>query len=150
MCLQGNGGKLSGDNTDIKFTSECTISANQLHWSPSVNAKQVADITANGSNKFDVIIASDCLFFKEFHSDLLSTLDLLLNDDGVCIFLQPQRDGTMQRFIDLCNTYVRIPSASADAGVALSSCFCTEVIENYNPKVREGSLILPCCCFAIF
>ncbi|CAN0240657.1 unnamed protein product [Ectocarpus sp. 12 AP-2014] len=35
-----------------------------------------------GSGRFDLIIASDCLFFKDFHDDLISTIGGLLRPGG--------------------------------------------------------------------
>ena len=96
------------------------ISAQQLHWSPDVNTEQVAVITEGGSRLFDVIIASDCLFFREFHSDLVQTLRSLLSPGGICLFLQPRRSCTMQTFVDKCEDY-----------------FHTEIIEDYSAKVTD-------------
>jgi hypothetical protein len=76
---------------------------------------------------FDVKIASDCLFFLDFHADLLETLRRLLKPDtGVGIFLQPRRDGTMGKFIDRCKE---------------SAFFTTELQEDYCPKVRAPYLL---------
>jgi len=97
-----------------------SISAELLNWSSDVNAKQVAAITGGGTKLFDAIIASDCLFFKEFHYDLVQTLRSLLSLEGVCLFLQPRRSNTMQTFVDKCQDY-----------------FQTEIIENYSAKVRS-------------
>jgi predicted nicotinamide N-methyase len=99
----------------------CSISAQQLHWSPSSNAAQVDALTHNATTRYDVVIASDCLFFRDFHADLLETLRRLLRPGGVGIFLQPARDGTMQRFMSLC---------------VESGYFATELREDYNPEVR--------------
>lgn len=96
------------------------VSAQLLHWSPSVNAGQVASLTEQGLRLFDVIIASDCLFFKDFHADLLQTLDQLLVPGGVGIFLQPSRDRTLQKFADLCTG---------------TGAFQVEMIEDYSPEV---------------
>ena len=101
------------------------ISAQLLHWSPAVNAVQVAAVTENGTRPFDVIIASDCLFFREFHCDLVQTLRLLLSRDGVCLFLQPRRTHTMQSFVDKCDPY-----------------FHTEIMEDYSVKVGVESAIM--------
>jgi predicted nicotinamide N-methyase len=99
----------------------CSISAQQLHWSPASNAGQVDTLTSNATALFDVVVASDCLFFRDFHADLLETLKCVLRPGGAGIFLQPARDGTMQRFVSLC---------------AQSGYFATELREDYNPEVR--------------
>lgn len=97
------------------------VSAQLLHWSPSVNAGQVASLTEQGLRLFDVVIASDCLFFKDFHADLLQTLGRLLVPGGVGIFLQPSRDRTLQKFADLCTG---------------SGTFQVEIVEDYSPEVH--------------
>lgn len=107
-----------GDNAKDIFH----ISAHQLHWSPCSNAAQVSDITRGGVEQFDVVIASDCLFFRDFHADLLETLRQVLRPGGVGIFLQPARDGTMRQFIERCGQ---------------TGYFATEVHENYNPEVSD-------------
>ena len=48
----------------------------------------------------NVILGSDCLFFREFHDALLSMLIALLHPQGVIFLLQPPRSGTMQQFVD--------------------------------------------------
>ncbi|EQC37582.1 hypothetical protein SDRG_05178 [Saprolegnia diclina VS20] len=48
---------------------------------------------------FDVIVASDCVFFEAYHDDLLHTLRTLLAVDGVATFVQPTRGGSLDRFL---------------------------------------------------
>jgi hypothetical protein len=53
-------------------------------------------ITNNGRDKFHVIVAADCLFFKDFHDDLIWLLRNALinnnnNDNGIVYLLQPKR-----------------------------------------------------------
>jgi predicted nicotinamide N-methyase len=52
-------------------------------------------------NKYDVILLSDCLFFKNYHIDLVNTIDYLLSENGVCYFVAPPRGNTMDLFIDI-------------------------------------------------
>ncbi|KAJ0406193.1 hypothetical protein P43SY_000377 [Pythium insidiosum] len=50
--------------------------------------------------QFDLVLASDCLFFEEFHVDLASTIQQLLRPEtGRCLLLQPRRNGSMERFV---------------------------------------------------
>jgi SAM-dependent methyltransferase len=92
-----------------------------LHWSPACNAAHIDALTGGGAELFDVVIASDCLFFRDFHDDLLQTLRRLLKPgSGVGVFLQPSRDGTMQRFIHRCQE---------------SGFFATELQDDYCPQV---------------
>lgn len=98
------------------------VKAELLHWAVASNAAHIASVTAtgHGSALFSSVIASDCLFFKDFHRDLILTLQQLLAPGGVGVFLQPSRDGTLQRFVAMC---------------AEMRAFATEVVEDYNPQV---------------
>jgi len=116
MCKQEHSAK----ETSVLFTHLLSISSQVLHWSPAVNAEQVASLTNSHAQLFDVVIASDCLFFKDFHTDLLHTLQQLLVPGGVGLFLQPARDNTLHKFVALC---------------AESGAFTTEIIEDYSPEV---------------
>ncbi|TMW65052.1 hypothetical protein Poli38472_009219 [Pythium oligandrum] len=50
-------------------------------------------------HQFDLLVASDCLFFEEFHVDLAHTIKQLLRPDtGRCFLMQPSRNGSMERF----------------------------------------------------
>jgi calmodulin-lysine N-methyltransferase len=84
--------------------SSSAICARALHWSAS-HPNRSAQLEQLPHATFDVIIASDCLFFKDFHKDLLSMLQTLLMPTGLCLFLQPCRDNTMHIFIGLCAEY---------------------------------------------
>jgi hypothetical protein len=57
---------------------------------------------------FDRIIASDCMFFKDFHTDLLWILNSALSDEGVVYMLQPKRGDTMDRFLFLAKEFFEI------------------------------------------
>ena len=50
---------------------------------------------------FDIVIASDCLFFKDFHPDLYWLLKHVTVPGSVVFMLQPPRSGTMQLFLDI-------------------------------------------------
>ncbi|GAV71818.1 Methyltransf_16 domain-containing protein [Cephalotus follicularis] len=64
-----------------------------LHW----NQEEVSDI----SNTFDVIVASDCTFFKEFHKDLARIVKSLLRnmEPSEAIFFSPKRGDSLQKFL---------------------------------------------------
>ena len=99
------------------------IASHKLNWSRSSfqedfvamqNSREVGDL-------FDVVIASDCLFFREFHEDLVAVLVALLKPvSGVALFFQPKRDGTMHQFLALCG-----------------DIFSIEIRENYYEMVRQ-------------
>ena len=66
-------------------------------------------IALNSGRKFDIIIASDCLFFKDFHMELISTLCGAINGPTSPIYLlQPRRAGTMQLFMERASAYFNI------------------------------------------
>lgn len=70
------------------------VSALLLHW----NNEDLESL----SGTFDVIVASDCTFFKEFHQGLVRTVKLLLKDSASseAIFLSPRRGDSLDRFLD--------------------------------------------------
>lgn len=113
-------------DTNSKLRRTLDISSQVLHWSPAVNAAQVSSLTHHHTQLFEVVLASDCLFFKDFHADLLHTLQQLLVPGGVGLFLQPARDNTLHKFVALC---------------AESGAFTTEIIEDYSPQVIWSYLL---------
>lgn len=76
----------------------------------------------------DVVIGSDCLFFKDFHDALVGMLYHILDKEGVVILLQPSRGGSMELFKEKSETF-----------------FDTEQYVDYHPEVRR-LLICPICC----
>jgi calmodulin-lysine N-methyltransferase len=54
-------------------------------------------------SSFDAIVCADCLFFKDFHEDLLWTIKASLDPKvgAKCFLLQPRRSGTMDMFLSL-------------------------------------------------
>ncbi|XP_018628185.1 calmodulin-lysine N-methyltransferase isoform X1 [Nicotiana tomentosiformis] len=64
-----------------------------LHWG--------LDKDSNFSNKFDIIIASDCTFFKEFHPELVQTIKLLLKREvsSEAILFSPKRGDSLDKFL---------------------------------------------------
>lgn len=71
---------------------------------------------------FDVILASDCLFFKDFHQDLYWLIKKVTVPGSIVFMLQPPRSGTMQLFLDL---------------VAAENCFKCDLSSDYIPEVRR-------------
>lgn len=64
-----------------------------LHW----DQYEVSDIPGT----FDVIVASDCTFFKEFHKGLARTIRCLLKEDGPseAILFSPKRGDSLDKFL---------------------------------------------------
>ncbi|KAI7756780.1 hypothetical protein M8C21_014451 [Ambrosia artemisiifolia] len=72
----------------------CTkVKSMMLHW----NQEELSDV----SNSFDIIVASDCTFFKEFHKGLVQTIKCLLKKEGPseAIFLGPKRGNSLDDFL---------------------------------------------------
>lgn len=94
-----------------------TTKASKLRWDRSRTAEELLE-TYDGP--YDVILAADCLFFDEFHIDLVHTIKSLLAQTGVCILIQPRRGSTLSDFLRL---------AAQD--------FVVTEIENYDDKVEK-------------
>ncbi|PSS00472.1 Calmodulin-lysine N-methyltransferase [Actinidia chinensis var. chinensis] len=64
-----------------------------LHW----DQQEISD----NSNTFDVIVASDCSFFKEFHKGLARTVKFLLKSKGPseALFFSPKRGDSLDKFL---------------------------------------------------
>ncbi|KAJ9541034.1 hypothetical protein OSB04_027540 [Centaurea solstitialis] len=69
------------------------VTSMMLHW----NQEEASDI----SNSFDIIVASDCTFFKEFHKGLVQTIKCLLKKEGPseAIFFGPKRGKSLDEFL---------------------------------------------------
>eukprot|EP00644_Phytophthora_capsici_P009270 jgi/Phyca11/543766/estExt2_Genewise1Plus.C_PHYCAscaffold_130068 len=86
LCVQEN-------KKQKVFAAGADISAELLRWDRNVTLRE--DL----QHQFDLVFASDCLFFEEFHEDLAYTIKTLLrHGSGRCILLQPSRNGSMERF----------------------------------------------------
>ncbi|XP_068646836.1 calmodulin-lysine N-methyltransferase [Aristolochia californica] len=64
-----------------------------LHW----NEEVASDLR----NTFDIIIASDCTFFKEFHNGLAFIVKALLkpSESSEALFFSPKRGNSLDRFL---------------------------------------------------
>lgn len=72
------------------------VDVDLLRWDRNVR------FDASLAHQFDVIVASDCLFFEDFHVDLVHTIhQLLCVNSGKCFMLQPSRNDSMERFCAL-------------------------------------------------
>lgn len=84
-------------NIDLNAATfgKAKVSSMLLHW----NQTQAVDIL----NTFDIIIASDCTFFKEFHESLACTVKSLLkySETSEAIFLSPRRGNSLYTFLDV-------------------------------------------------
>ncbi|XP_050241772.1 calmodulin-lysine N-methyltransferase isoform X1 [Quercus robur] len=89
------------------------VSSMTLHW----DQEEISNI----SNAFDVIIASDCTFFKEFHNGLARIIRFLLKKEGPseAIFLSPKRGNSLDKFLETIK----------------QNALSFSVTENYNAEV---------------
>jgi predicted nicotinamide N-methyase len=104
------------------LSDDIEISSKVLNWS---------SYTSEEIGKWDVIVGADCLFFENFHNDLLRLLDDVLSSDGVALLFQPRRAGSMNRFIEK----------------AVEKDFFIEIKEDYSLKV---SVSVQKCFFLLF
>ncbi|GKV44084.1 hypothetical protein SLEP1_g51311 [Rubroshorea leprosula] len=65
-----------------------------LHW----NHDEISEL----SNTFDVIVASDCTIFKEFHKSLARIVQCLLKNVGSseAILFSPKRGDSLDQFLE--------------------------------------------------
>ena len=78
--------------------SACAVRAGQLRWAQGDTHGDLAALTRD-SGRFDVVIAADCLFFRDFHPDLVWMLAHALAPGGVVLLLQPRRGRTLEQFV---------------------------------------------------
>lgn len=84
--------------SDMNKEIKDKISIEVLQWS--------FDISDN--IKYDVIIGADILFFEDYHKELIHTLYSLITKDGIIILLNPSRNNSSTRFIELSKEYFDI------------------------------------------
>ncbi|OQR95294.1 hypothetical protein ACHHYP_00126 [Achlya hypogyna] len=91
-----------------RFQVDTTVDTIELQWSRNVAPPTIP---------FDVVFASDCLFFEAFHDDLLHTLRMYLAPTGTCVLVQPSRGGSLERFVSKAQDsfVVEIERAGFDA-----------------------------------
>ncbi|XP_071707779.1 calmodulin-lysine N-methyltransferase-like [Rutidosis leptorrhynchoides] len=80
-------------NSNASVFGSTKVNPMMLHW----NQEELSEI----SNSFDIIVASDCTFFKEFHKGLVQTIKYLLKKEGPseAIFLGPKRGDSLDEFL---------------------------------------------------
>ncbi|KAG6615897.1 Calmodulin-lysine N-methyltransferase [Phytophthora cinnamomi] len=90
------------------------VTAELLRWDRDATLRE--DLR----QQFDLVFASDCLFFEEFHEDLAHTIKSLLRPgSGRCLLLQPSRNGSMERF----------------CAIAARHGFAVEKSDDYDPEI---------------
>ncbi|XP_042508654.1 calmodulin-lysine N-methyltransferase [Macadamia integrifolia] len=80
-------------NANCGALGDTNVKSMTLHW----NQDQVSC----NLDPFDIIVASDCTFFKEFHEGLAQTVKSLLKQSGTseAIFFSPKRGDSLDKFL---------------------------------------------------
>ena len=114
-------------NSGLNRYGNTRVYASQLVWDRDGSDA----LTALG--KFDVVVAGDCLFFSDFHVDLVATILALLAPGGVALLLAPRRGQTFAAFVE---------HAQKDFHVRESNRYQQEVWEKHlsflGPRVAQG------------
>jgi len=103
---------LTSQENNMNIESQVSL----LRWSVDDEFGDVARIKESlvrglSHDTFDVITAADCLFFRDYHDDLLWVLNNTinkLNNNSVIYLLQPRRDNTMDIFLSKAAQYYDI------------------------------------------
>mmetsp|Transcript_12460 Transcript_12460/g.20251 ORF Transcript_12460/g.20251 Transcript_12460/m.20251 type:complete len:420 (+) Transcript_12460:113-1372(+) len=106
VCVHMNEQVRSSEDTGSGSLSPLRVTSQLLKWMKDDPQQELARIlegnkefSSDTDGKFDRIIAADCLFFRDFHSDLVWLLQAALAKDGIIFMLQPPRGGTMDEFL---------------------------------------------------
>ncbi|KAK2355546.1 protein N-lysine methyltransferase METTL21A [Trifolium repens] len=74
---------------------DTVVKSMMLHWNQ--------EDTSSVADTFDIIVASDCTFFKDFHRDLVRTVKHLLSktESSEALFLSPKRGNSLNLFLEV-------------------------------------------------
>ncbi|XP_020592898.1 calmodulin-lysine N-methyltransferase isoform X2 [Phalaenopsis equestris] len=81
-------------NINAKTFGDTKVKSMILHWNEELHSEML--------HTFDIIIASDCTFFKAFHEGLAKTVISLLktSETSEAIFLSPKRGDSLDKFLE--------------------------------------------------
>ncbi|GER47020.1 S-adenosyl-L-methionine-dependentmethyltransferases superfamily protein [Striga asiatica] len=117
-------------NIDANSASFCStkVKSMVLHWD------QVEGLDICGA--FDLVVASDCTFFKEFHEGLARTIRCLLKEDGPseAILFSPQRGDSLEKFM--------VEVKDSGLHITITETYDTEVWARHI-KYSEGDRLWP-------
>lgn len=120
-------------------SSSVRVNVDLLRWDR--NASFPMDL----AHQCDLLLASDCLFFEEFHSDLAHTIKQLLRPrTGRCFMLQPSRAGSMERFWQIAESQGLHVEHSSDYDAEITTKH-TEYLRSrpdYVPDVHFPTLLV--------
>lgn len=120
VCLT-DGNKLSVDNVQRivnhnDFRDPTRVTCDVLQWGNP----------GKRNNRFQVVLAADCLFFDDGRSDLVSTMWAFLEDNGQALVTAPKRGNTLEKF-----------KVEAER----TGFVCT-IVEHYNKQIWDRHLQL--------
>lgn len=110
--VKANSLLLTDGNAQVVKTLETALQYNKSALAGGLAASEVATRTlvwdrnltsleVPRAGTFDYVVAADCLFFKDFHIDLVHTIKTLLSQSGTCLLFAPLRGTTLEAFCAL-------------------------------------------------
>ena len=77
--------------SDTRSPKPCTLNPtlSTLHPKPETPNLKRETGKVPRAGTFDYVVAADCLFFKDFHIDLVHTIKTLLSASGTCLLFAP-------------------------------------------------------------
>jgi len=85
--------------------------------------------------KYDYVIISDCIFFKNYHEDLIETIYNLISDDGICIMIAPPRGDSLDIFLNLAVKKFKIYKSKEE--IKFYSCCLDTTNTSFSPFYIE-------------
>ena len=108
-------------NVDLNFKDRKDIFCKELIWNAKAN---------NEFGEFDYVLISDCLFFKNYHYDLVITIKRLLKKGGECIIVAPPRGDSMDIFLKIAEPHFDIVKSTEEIDFVKQT---KNITDNYNP-----------------
>eukprot|EP00743_Colponemidia_sp_Colp-15_P010545 GILK01011626.1.p1 GENE.GILK01011626.1~~GILK01011626.1.p1 ORF type:complete len:304 (+),score=31.42 GILK01011626.1:32-943(+) len=125
---------------DTRVSAECFV------WDRSFEMDGYMSTHPDTSMRelFDVIVAADCCFFKDFHIDLVHVLDRLLSPNGTAYIMAPKRGDSLDVFIEHCRNSldVQILQHYEDQVSQKHSIFIRDEPHLYDPNIHYPLLLL--------
>eukprot|EP01114_Cavostelium_apophysatum_P017853 TRINITY_DN5395_c0_g1_i1.p1 TRINITY_DN5395_c0_g1~~TRINITY_DN5395_c0_g1_i1.p1 ORF type:complete len:262 (+),score=30.16 TRINITY_DN5395_c0_g1_i1:125-910(+) len=118
-CL-GNASKVlitDGNSQSVEsIKSNIAINKDTIGDATHVEAKQLLWNREEAVNEglFDFILAADCLFLEQYHSDLLHVLLSCLASDGAVLLFAPERGHSRENFFQKADSFFEIQPVQDD------------------------------------
>eukprot|EP01135_Chromosphaera_perkinsii_P003126 Nk52_evm15s236 gene=Nk52_evmTU15s236 len=97
VITDGNESSTNVLDANIRANEVVCASSKVLVWDKN---EKYADLR----EQFDYIICADCLFFTEFHTDLLHVMRICLKPNGKVYIFAPKRGDTLNQFVNLARS----------------------------------------------